>query len=94
MAEWITWYNSERLNGAIFYLTPDEVFDGKMGQRLAERKKKLYDASIKRQEYWRNHYDELIEECATCPIHVDKAQEDLESWQKQEVRNEQRNNSH
>ena len=32
--------------------------------------------------------DELIEECATCPIHVDKAQEDLESWQKQEVRNE------
>lgn len=54
MAEWITWYNSERLNGAIFYLTPDEVFDGKMGQRLAERKKKLYDASIKRQEYWRN----------------------------------------
>lgn len=25
MAEWITFYNSERLNGAIFYLTPDEV---------------------------------------------------------------------
>lgn len=25
--------------------------------------------------------DEPIEECATCLIHVDKAQEDLESWQ-------------
>ena len=35
--------------------------------------------------------DELIEECATCPIHVDKAQEDLESWQKQGVRNEIQN---
>lgn len=27
--------------------------------------------------------DEPIEECAICPIHVDKAQEDLESWQNQ-----------
>ena len=53
MAEWICWYNSERLNGAIFYLTPDEVFEGKMGQRLVERKQKLYDASVKRQEYWK-----------------------------------------
>ena len=55
MAEWITWYNSERLNGAISYLTPDEVFEGKMEERLAERKQKLYDASIKRQEYWKNN---------------------------------------
>ncbi len=54
MAEWIAWYNSGRLNGAISYLTPDEVFDGKKEKRLAERKQKLYDASIRRQEYWRN----------------------------------------
>ena len=54
IAEWICWYNSERLNGAIFYLTSDEVFDGKMEERLAERKKKLYNASIKRQEFWKN----------------------------------------
>ena len=54
MVEWIAWYNSERLNGAISCLTPDEVFDGKKEKRLAERKQKLYDASIRRQEYWRN----------------------------------------
>lgn len=57
IAEWICWYNSERLNGAIFYLTPDEVFDGKMEERLVERKNKLYNASIKRQEFWKNQHD-------------------------------------
>ena len=34
IAEWICWYNSERLNGAVSYLTPDEVFEGKMGEGL------------------------------------------------------------
>ena len=57
IAEWICWYNSERLNGAIFYLTPDEVFYGKMEERLVERKNKLYNASIKRQEFWKNQHD-------------------------------------
>ena len=52
MAEWITFYNSERLNGAIHYLTPDEVFEGKMENRLAERRNKLHNASIERQAYW------------------------------------------
>jgi hypothetical protein len=54
MAEWICWYNSESLNGAIFYLIPDEVFEGKMEESLAERKKKLYTAGIRRQEFWKN----------------------------------------
>ncbi len=38
MAEWITFYNSERLKVAISYLTPDEVFEGRMGERIAEKK--------------------------------------------------------
>jgi len=54
IAEWICWYNSERLNGAVSYLTPDEVFEGKMEERLAERKRKLYNAGIRRQEFWKN----------------------------------------
>ena len=54
MAEWITFYNSERLNGAIYYLTPDEVFEGRMKERLAERKNKLHTAIIKRQDYWKS----------------------------------------
>jgi putative transposase len=53
MAEWIAYYNSERLHSAIWYLTPNDVFYGRTAKRLAERKEKLHTAFIKRQEYWR-----------------------------------------
>jgi transposase InsO family protein len=53
MAEWIAYYNSERLHSAIWYLTPNDVFSGRDDNRLAERKEKLHTAFIKRQEYWR-----------------------------------------
>jgi transposase InsO family protein len=52
MAEWIAYYNSQRLHSAIFYLTPNDVFYGRASRRLAERKEKLHTAFIKRQEYW------------------------------------------
>lgn len=53
MAQWIAYYNSQRLHSAIWYLTPNDVFNGRTSARLAERKEKLYTAFIKRQEYWR-----------------------------------------
>jgi putative transposase len=53
MAQWIAYYNSERLHSAIWYLTPNDVFLGRTAERLAERKEKLHTAFIKRQEYWR-----------------------------------------
>ncbi|WP_461257553.1 transposase [Treponema sp. R80B11-R83G3] len=53
LAEWIAYYNSERLHSAIWYLTPNDVFYGRAAGRLAERKEKLHTAFIKRQEYWR-----------------------------------------
>lgn len=52
MKDWIDFYNSKRLHGALFYLTPDEYFDGKKEIRLAERKNKLHNADIKRKAYW------------------------------------------
>jgi hypothetical protein len=52
MAEWIAYYHEKRLHSAIWYLTPDDVFYGKMAERLAERKEKLHTAFIDRQEYW------------------------------------------
>jgi transposase InsO family protein len=55
MALWIAYYNSQRLHGAIWYLTPDDVFHGRTAARLAERKEKLHNAIINRQEYWRNN---------------------------------------
>jgi transposase InsO family protein len=39
IAEYIRFYNEERLHSALFYLTPKEVFEGKMEQRLEERQK-------------------------------------------------------
>ena len=59
MAQWITFYNSERLNGAIFYLTPDEVFEGRMAERIAERRNKLHTANIKRQDYWKAQQENI-----------------------------------
>ena len=39
IAEYIRFYNEERLHSALFYLTPKEVLEGKMEQRLEERQK-------------------------------------------------------
>ncbi len=54
MSEWITFYNSERLKVAISYLIPDEVFEGRMKERIAERENKFYTANVKRQDYWKS----------------------------------------
>jgi len=53
LAAWIAYYNCERLHSAIWYLTPNDVFHGRTAERLAERKEKLHNACINRQEYWR-----------------------------------------
>jgi len=52
MAEWIAYYNCQRLHSAIWYLTPNDVFDNRTSARIAERKEKLHTAFINRQEYW------------------------------------------
>jgi transposase InsO family protein len=54
MSEWIAYYNSKRLHGAIWYLTPNDVFYNRTAGRIAERKEKLHTAFINRQEYWRS----------------------------------------
>jgi len=54
MSEWIAYYNSRRLHSAIWYLTPNDVFNNRTEWRLAERKEKLHTAFINRQEYWRS----------------------------------------
>jgi hypothetical protein len=52
MGRWIGYYNQERLDAGIMYLSPEEVFQGRKEQRLAERREKLHSASINRQRYW------------------------------------------
>ena len=36
MAQWIDFYNNERLHGALLYLTPADYFEGRKESRLAE----------------------------------------------------------
>ena len=50
VAKYVDYYNEVRLHSAIFYLTPQEVFEGKMEERLAERQRKLDTAREKRTE--------------------------------------------
>lgn len=54
MGKWIRYYNEERLHSTLCYLPPDDVFCGRMGMRLAERREKLHTANINRQNYWRS----------------------------------------
>ena len=54
MGRWVMFYNSERLHSAIGYLTPDDVFAGTMEERLAERRRKMYNATRMRQDYWKS----------------------------------------
>lgn len=44
-------YNEKRLHSALHYLTPKEVFEGKMKERLAERQFKLDQAAEKRKKH-------------------------------------------
>lgn len=48
MEEYVSYYNNQRLHSGIYYLTPREVFDGKMEDRLAERQEKLDTARMNR----------------------------------------------
>jgi hypothetical protein len=54
LGEWTGRYNEARLHGALNYLTPKEVFEGKREERLAERREKLHAAYINRQAFWKN----------------------------------------
>ena len=51
---YIKYYNEERLHSALYYLTPQEVFEGKMEKRLAERKEKLDTAREERCKMFQN----------------------------------------
>jgi len=54
MGRWIEYYNEKRLHAALYYLPPEDVFQGMKEMRLAERKEKLYTARINRRSYWRS----------------------------------------
>jgi transposase InsO family protein len=54
MSRWIAYYNTERIHSAIWYLPPEDVFQGRAERRLAERREKLHTANSNRRSYWQN----------------------------------------
>lgn len=53
IARFVELYSTKRLHSALFYLTPQEVFNGQMKQRLHERESKLHRAAEQRRAYHR-----------------------------------------
>jgi len=51
IAEYIRIYNEKRLHSSLHYLTPKDVFEGKMEQRLKIRQEKLDQAAEYRKKY-------------------------------------------
>jgi len=54
IGKWIEYYNGNRLHAALYYLPPDDVFNGLKENRLAERRNKMYAAIINRRSYWQS----------------------------------------
>jgi len=50
IAEYIEHYNTKRLHGALFYLTPDDFLKQRVEERLNVRNQKLYQAKLNRIE--------------------------------------------
>jgi transposase InsO family protein len=50
----IDYHDTMRLHSAIWYLPPEDVFQGRVEKRLAERGLKLHTAFIDRRSYWQN----------------------------------------
>ena len=50
VAEYVEYYNCERLHSALHYLTPEDFLLGRIDQRIAERKNKLFEAQQRRSQ--------------------------------------------
>ena len=55
VARYIEEYNTQRLHSALYYLTPEDYLEGRVRQRLAERKNKMKQAIEKRKIYAKSH---------------------------------------
>ena len=59
IANYIIYYNEKILHSSIYYLTPKEMFEGKVEKRLKERQKKLDQAQEKRRNYTLSQHEVL-----------------------------------
>lgn len=55
IAEYIDYYNRERLHSSLFYLTPEDFLLGREKEKILIREKKLNQAAETRQNYWKKN---------------------------------------
>lgn len=53
IADYIEYYNTKRLHSAIYYLTPEDILEGRMKERIKARQRKLDDARRERIKYYK-----------------------------------------
>ena len=53
LEDWATYYNEKRPHSALRYLPPAVYYRGDPVQALAERERRLAEATARREEYWR-----------------------------------------
>jgi len=51
VADYIEYYNTKRLHSSLYYLTPDDFINGRVEERLEERRNKLAAAKLNRMFY-------------------------------------------
>ena len=62
VAEFVAYYNNERLHSAIGYITPTDKLAGRQAEIFAQRRRKLAQAREDRQHYWQQQQKNLVDE--------------------------------
>lgn len=61
VAEFVTYYNHERLHSAIGYITPNDKLAGREAEILAERGRKLAQARSDRRRHWQQQPENMVD---------------------------------
>lgn len=62
VAEFVAYYNNERLHSAIGYITPNDKLGGRETEIFAERRRKLAQAREDRCRYWQQQPENLVDD--------------------------------
>ena len=62
VAEFVAYYNNERLHSAIGYITPNDKLAGRETEIFADRRRKLEQARENRQRYWQQQQENMVDQ--------------------------------
>lgn len=62
VAQFVAYYNNERLHSAIGYITPKDKLAGREVEIFAERQRKLEQARENRRRHWQHQQEDMVDE--------------------------------